>query len=191
MELAKAKQIAQQLMNEHGMQDVPLKISGGKTQLGVCCWKADPNMKANPQDSCLEIFSIPRRRHRRSKAEKIARFKNATVRCIKLSRYLVALNDETEVRQTMLHEIAHAICGCGHGHDDVWRRKAIEIGCDGKRLNKTADMPKGRYQAKCQCSKVYYAHRKGKNILKKNWYSCKTCHSYVNFVDTQTMAFPD
>ena len=182
MELANAKQIARQLMNQYGLNDVPLKISGGKTQLGVCCWKANPNMKINPQDSLDAIFGLGRRRRRRrSKAQKIEMFKNATVRCIKLSRHLVALNSETEIRQTMLHEIAHALVGAGHGHDAVWRRKAIEIGCDGKRLNKTAEMPKGRYQTTC-CGKTRSVHRKGKRFYD---YICPTCRQPLRFKDTQ------
>ena len=32
-------------------------------------------------------------------------------------------NDEQEVLETILHEIAHALVGIGHGHDYVWRKK--------------------------------------------------------------------
>jgi len=181
MNLNDAKQLARKLMNQHGANDIPLVISGGKTQLGVCCWKA-VNNSFNSIDITAQIFGLSRRR--RSKVE---RFKGAKCRCIKLSRYLVALNDENEIRQTMLHEIAHFIVGAGHGHDAVWRRKAIEIGCDGKRLNKTAEMPKGRYQATCQCGKTFSKHRKGKNVLKSNWWRCRKCGSTIQFVDTMAM----
>jgi len=51
------------------------------------------------------------------------------LRCIGLSKYLVALNDEAEVRDTILHEIAHALVGPGHGHGPVWKAKCVEIGC--------------------------------------------------------------
>lgn len=37
------------------------------------------------------------------------------------------------VRNTILHEIAHALLGQGYGHGSVWKKKAIEIGCDGQR----------------------------------------------------------
>mgnify|MGYP006434589919 FL=1 len=169
-------------MNQYGLNDVPLVISSGKTQLGVCCWKAAPK-KVDSFDTIFSITAPGRygRRRRRSKAEKIEMFKNATVRCIKLSRYLVALNGETEVRQTMLHEIAHALVGCGHGHDAVWRRKALELGCDGKRLNTTSEMPKGRYQATC-CEKTYSLHRRGKRF---NDYRCPKCRTSLRFKDTQ------
>ena len=177
MELRQARQLARQLMNEHGAMDVPLVISNGKTQLGVCCWKA-ANNNWTVDDMTAQIFGYRSRRRNRN------RFEGAKCRCIKLSKHLVSLNDETEIRQIMLHEIAHFLVGATHGHDATWRRKAIEIGCDGKRLNKTAEMPKGRYQATCKCGKTFSKHRKGKNVLKPNWWRCKKCKSTIQFVDT-------
>ncbi len=32
------------------------------------------------------------------------------------------------VKNTILHEIAHAIVGPGHGHREIWQKKAIELG---------------------------------------------------------------
>lgn len=52
---------------------------------------------------------------------------------ISMSRPLVSQMTELEVENIMLHEIAHALVGPGHGHNEVWRRKALSIGCDGKR----------------------------------------------------------
>lgn len=52
---------------------------------------------------------------------------------ITMSRELTRLNSEQQVRDTILHEIAHALVGRGHGHDDVWRSKAMSIGCNGHR----------------------------------------------------------
>ncbi len=51
---------------------------------------------------------------------------------ISLSAPLVSLNSEERVRNTILHEIAHALAP-GHGHDYVWRMRARSIGCDGLR----------------------------------------------------------
>ena len=39
--------------------------------------------------------------------------------------------DFFKIKNTILHEISHAIVGKNHGHDDIWKNKAIEIGCDG------------------------------------------------------------
>lgn len=49
---------------------------------------------------------------------------------IELSRKLVELNDVERVTRTILHEVAHALTE-GHGHDNVWKAKCIEIGGDG------------------------------------------------------------
>lgn len=43
---------------------------------------------------------------------------------IGLSSVLTQLHPEAEVRDTVLHEIAHALVGPTHGHDEVWRAKA-------------------------------------------------------------------
>ena len=50
---------------------------------------------------------------------------------ISLSESLTELNPEEEVLNTILHEIAHALVGRGKGHTQVWKLKALEIGCNG------------------------------------------------------------
>lgn len=47
---------------------------------------------------------------------------------ISVSRHLAAINPESEIRNTILHEIAHALVGPGHNHGPVWKAKAREIG---------------------------------------------------------------
>ena len=54
-------------------------------------------------------------------------------RQIGLSRPLTELHSEAEVRDTILHEIAHALVGPQHGHDQVWRAMATRIGSSGER----------------------------------------------------------
>lgn len=49
-------------------------------------------------------------------------------RTIGLSAPLVALNGEDDVRDTILHEIAHALAGPGTGHGPVWKATAKRIG---------------------------------------------------------------
>lgn len=60
---------------------------------------------------------------------------------ITLSRGLTQLRRMTHVKNTILHEIAHALVGPGHDHDFVWMAKAIEIGCNGKIRSSDAAMP--------------------------------------------------
>jgi predicted SprT family Zn-dependent metalloprotease len=49
-------------------------------------------------------------------------------RCITLSGPLIALNNEAEVRDTILHEIAHALVSQDAGHGPRWKACAIAVG---------------------------------------------------------------
>jgi len=39
-----------------------------------------------------------------------------------------ALIDKEDAKETVRHEVAHAIVGCHHGHDAVWKAKAFQLG---------------------------------------------------------------
>ena len=71
-------------------------------------------------------------------------------RTIGLSRPLTELHDVAQVRDTVLHEIAHARVGAAHGHDAVWRAEARRLGGSGARLV-AADAPRvpGRWVGVC------------------------------------------
>ena len=49
---------------------------------------------------------------------------------IQLSRALTFLNEEKEVRDTILHEIAHALCPSGEHHGRLWQQTAVAVGCE-------------------------------------------------------------
>lgn len=70
---------------------------------------------------------------------------------ISLSRNLVLLNDEAKVKDTILHEIAHALLPSKYHHNFLWKEKCIEIGCAPKRCydNKDVNVPKGCYVLYC------------------------------------------
>lgn len=55
-------------------------------------------------------------------------------RRITVSRTLMALYSHEQVRETILHEVAHALAGAEHGHDAAWRAVAERIGSTGARL---------------------------------------------------------
>lgn len=78
---------------------------------------------------------------------------HGSLRKITLSRHFVAANGMERIEQTILHEIAHALVGTGHGHDAVWKAKAKEIGHTGDRLYKAADtvMPERSWIGTCAC----------------------------------------
>lgn len=52
---------------------------------------------------------------------------------ILLSSISLPLCSDEEIINTIRHEMAHAIVGVNHGHDNVWRRKHIELGGNGER----------------------------------------------------------
>nr|WP_300339197.1 SprT-like domain-containing protein [Actinomyces sp.] len=71
-------------------------------------------------------------------------------RRITLSRALMELYDADEVRETVLHEIAHARVGARHGHDAVWAAEARQIGATGRRLvSREAPSIAGRWVGTC------------------------------------------
>ena len=38
-------------------------------------------------------------------------------------------NEDRSFRQTLLHEIAHALCAASESHGEAWLRRAAEVGC--------------------------------------------------------------
>src|SRR5438034_297105 len=95
------------------------------------------------------------------------------LRTIELSIHFVdGSNPIDEIRDTILHEIAHALVGPRHGHDKVWKRKCLEIGARPQRCGQ-ADMPEGRWQADCRsCGRAYHRYRKPKRL--RGWF-CRAC----------------
>jgi hypothetical protein len=61
-----------------------------------------------------------------------------------------------------------------HGHNIVWKQKAIEIGCNGKRLYQGEAHVKTKYKGRCpKCGKVIYRHLRRK-------ISCSNCDGKFN-----------
>lgn len=70
---------------------------------------------------------------------------------ISMSRPLVELNSEKEMRDTLLHEIAHALVGPGHHHDYFWRLEARKVGARPIACvaDKSLQYPKPRFIGTC------------------------------------------
>lgn len=90
---------------------------------------------------------------------------------IGLSGPLTALHPEAEVRDTILHEIAHALVGPRHGHDTVWRATALRIGASGERCT-SADAPviDGDWVGLCPAGHRVTRHRRPERPA-----SCRSC----------------
>lgn len=110
---------------------------------------------------------------------------NYSTKTISLSKFLCEANlnqIDGKITDTILHEIAHAICvniyGIidGRGHDIKWQQIAKQIGSNGKRCYSLSDFgginpPKSKYTLSCPtCEKETSMHRKPKRS-----YACGSC----------------
>ncbi len=98
---------------------------------------------------------------------------------IRLSKWYVELNDMKDVKDTILHEIAHALAyerygSKGVGHGRLWKSICRKIGaipksCSKSNLNKPKNHHK--YVDTC-CGLTFRKHR----LRKNRTYSCPKCH---------------
>ncbi len=85
-------------------------------------------------------------------------------RTIYLSRPLTELNSETEVKDTILHEIAHALTVPGKGHGREWKRNAVRVGAVPERCyGSEVIQPEEKWIGACpSCSYRTWSHRRSK-----------------------------
>lgn len=95
-------------------------------------------------------------------------------RTISISAYIANLNEETHVRNTVLHEIAHALVGPGYGHGQAWVNVARTIGCTGERCysGTTVATPKGQWVGHCPNP---LCHVKTRPRHRRDKLQCKRC----------------
>ena len=95
---------------------------------------------------------------------------------ITLSKTLTKLNDEEHIRDTLLHEIAHALSGRGNGHNATWKKTAVAIGCNGIRCyNNEVVTPKRKHTLECpNCKREVTRDRKPKS------FACGVCCKKYN-----------
>jgi predicted SprT family Zn-dependent metalloprotease len=107
--------------------------------------------------------------NRRKRALGLCRY---TERRIELSMHFASAHDEPEVRDVILHEIAHAIAGHKAAHGPRWKSICQAIGARPERCG-TAKMPPGSWQAVCpRCRDRFDRYRRPK---RNRTYSCPRC----------------
>ena len=85
---------------------------------------------------------------------------------ISLSAPLTKINSESEVRDVILHEIAHSLAFIRYGsqiksHGIEWSRTAKKIGCTGNRCHNAPNRPKPKYLGICSnCGRKIRSHRR-------------------------------
>jgi predicted SprT family Zn-dependent metalloprotease len=90
---------------------------------------------------------------------------------ITLSAPLTKSNSELHVRNNILHEIAHALAGPGHHHDQAWKTIAKSTACNGERgYGHDVKTPLGRYTIFCPaCGYRSTANQWGLNACSACW----------------------
>ncbi len=134
MDLAAARRLALDLMQQHGVGDWGFTFDRAKRRLGSCRYAS---------------------------------------RTLTLSAPLTRLNDEAVVRDTILHEIAHALTP-GAGHGPRWRTAARRLGA-APRACVAADeltVPPAPYALVCDgCGVRLARYRRPRQRL-----ICRACH---------------
>jgi predicted SprT family Zn-dependent metalloprotease len=97
-------------------------------------------------------------------------------RTISMSKHYAIMEEESEIRDTILHEIAHVLVGPGHHHDYVWRLKAREIGAKPLRCSQSEKRVPGNYIGKCAgCGVEVHRYKKPRMLNVPGWYQHTAC----------------
>lgn len=98
---------------------------------------------------------------------------------IYLAKWYTELNDQSQVKDTILHEIAHALSyerygRKGIGHGKIWKSICREIGAEPRACTKAKlNHPNNHYKyIDTCCGLTFKRHRLKKNVS----YSCPKCH---------------
>ncbi len=95
---------------------------------------------------------------------------------ILLARLFLRKASESAIRDTILHEIAHALAGMAHHHDAVWRRIARGIGCSAARCH-DIDFSPPRWIMQCPNGCFVYARKRRNSGM-----ICKKCKQPPRFI---------
>ena len=82
-----------------------------------------------------------------------------------------------DIRDTLLHEVAHAMVGPGHGHDAVWQTAARRIGCTANRCSTVTHSLK-RWIGECpRCRDRWFRQRLTAKVRQRS--ICPRCRSRI------------
>lgn len=119
---------------------------------------------------------------------------NYTQKTIGLSSILIPNCNDKNVKETILHEIAHALTP-GHHHDKVWKRKCIEVGGNGEAQGGTENYINGdngfllkqsKYTATCpECGHTEAIHRKMKRNISCGQHNLRYYDAKYKLIITQ------
>lgn len=95
---------------------------------------------------------------------------------ITLSKWYAELNEEKEIEDTILHEIAHALAWTHDkfkGHGKIWKDWARKVGANPRACSKAnLAKPKNHYKYEQTCCGVTYKRHR---VSKRRRYYCPKC----------------
>jgi predicted SprT family Zn-dependent metalloprotease len=93
---------------------------------------------------------------------------------IEISKPLTKVNDIARIRNTLLHEIAHAKLPPWVGHGRDWKLVAESIGCDAEPviISSEVNLAKPKWTSNCACGKVYRRYRLTRSARNGRCSSC-------------------
>lgn len=103
---------------------------------------------------------------------------------ISLSKHFALVATKEQIIEITLHEISHCAIGRGHGHSEIWKKKAIELGAKPVRCasyESCKNIP-AKFTGKCPtCFRTFQAFRRLKNMDKRicSKQACKAAGRYV------------
>lgn len=133
MNLQEIEREARRLMTAHGVGSLAFEFDRGKRRIGATHFRG------------AGVGSI--------------QFKLPTK--ITLSKHFAVLLSEQEIREVILHEIAHALAGYDANHGPKWKAHARALGIEAKACKATTVRPEYSVKGECStCGKVVHsAHR--------------------------------
>ncbi|MDU0968519.1 MAG: SprT-like domain-containing protein [Actinomycetaceae bacterium] len=104
---------------------------------------------------------------------------------ISLSAPLMRLYDADQVRDVVLHEVAHALAGPRHGHDQTWRRIAQRVGANPRsRVPKDAPRVSGPWVGTCPAGHTIDRFRRPRRVL-----TCAVCSPRFDMANVFTWTY--
>lgn len=99
------------------------------------------------------------------------------MKTIYLNREFVSLNDQWPVRDTILHEIAHALCSPFDKHGPNWKRMCVRIGANPRALTDESSIvaPTGNVIGTCPNGHTFKRYR-----IPRKTGSCSVCSPKYN-----------
>ena len=100
---------------------------------------------------------------------------NSQTQVISLAHAYARAAPDADIDDTLLHEIAHALVGQAHGHDQVWQATAVALGCSGHRCHDGPFTPPRSIVTCANACWVTTAERRQRGAM------CRTCHGPVRY----------